>query len=71
MSDHVYKILELTGSSTVGIEDAVENAIARASDTIRHIQWFNVTETRGQVEGGKVAYWQVTMKIGFTLESGG
>jgi len=71
MSDHVYKILELTGSSTVGIEDAVQNAIARASDTIRHIQWFNVTETRGQVEGGKVAYWQVTMKIGFTLESCG
>ena len=55
----------------MGIEDAVQNAIARASDTIRHIQWFNVTETRGQVEGGKVAYWQVTMKIGFTLESGG
>jgi flavin-binding protein dodecin len=69
MTDHVYKILELTGSSTIGIEDAVQKAIARAHQTIRNIQWFNVTETRGHVEDGKVAHWQITLKIGFTLES--
>jgi dodecin len=69
MTDHVYKILELTGSSTIGIEDAVQKAIARAHQTIRNIQWFNVTETRGHVEDGKIAHWQVTLKVGFTLES--
>ena len=69
MTDHVYKILELTGSSTIGIEDAVQKAIARAHQTIRNMQWFNVTETRGHVEDGKVAHWQITLKIGFTLES--
>ena len=68
MSDHVYKSLELTGSSAVGIEDAVAKAIAKASETLRNIQWFNVVETRGHVQGGKVAHWQVTVKIGFTLE---
>ncbi len=68
MSDHVYKSLELTGSSTIGIEDAVQVAIAKAHQTIRNIQWFNVTETRGHVVDGKVAHWQVTLKIGFTLE---
>jgi dodecin len=68
MSDHIYKSLELTGSSTVGIEDAVNKAIAKASETVRNIQWFNVVETRGHVQDGKVAHWQVTVKIGFTLE---
>jgi dodecin len=68
MSDHVYKSLELTGSSTVGIEDAVDKAIAKASETVRNIQWFNVVETRGHVQNGKVAHWQVTVKVGFTLE---
>jgi hypothetical protein len=68
MSDHVYKSLELTGSSTIGIEDAVSKAIAKASETLRNIQWFNVVETRGHVKDGKVAHWQVTIKIGFTLE---
>ena len=68
MSEHVYKLLELTGSSTVGIEDAVQVAIAKASQTIRNIHWFNVTETRGHVVDGKVGHWQVTLKIGFTLE---
>jgi flavin-binding protein dodecin len=68
MSDHVYKSLELTGSSSTGIEDAVSRAIAKASETVRNIQWFNVTETRGHVRDGKVAHWQVTIKIGFTLE---
>lgn len=68
MSNHVYKSIELTGSSTQGIEDAVNTAIARASDTVRNISWFEVTETRGHVQDGKVAYWQVTVKVGFTLD---
>ena len=68
MSDHVYKLLELTGSSTQGIEDAVQKAIAKAHLTVRNIHWFTVTETRGHVIDGKVAHWQVTLKVGFTLE---
>ena len=68
MSNHVYKSLELTGSSTSGIEDAVQRAIAKASESVRHIHWFEVTETRGHVEDGKVAHWQVSLKVGFTLE---
>jgi flavin-binding protein dodecin len=68
MSEHVYKTLELTGSSKTGIEDAVEKAIAKAHQTIRNIHWFNVIETRGHVVDGKVAHWQVTIKVGFTLE---
>jgi len=66
--DHVYKSIELTGSSTTSIEDAVSKAIAKASESLRNIQWFNVVETRGHVKDGKVAHWQVTVKIGFTLE---
>jgi flavin-binding protein dodecin len=68
MTEHVYKLLELTGSSPVGIEEAVKSAIAKASETVRNIHWFEVTETRGHVADGKVAHWQVTLKIGFTLE---
>ena len=68
MAEHVYKLLELTGSSSLGIEDAVKGAIAKAHETVRNIQWFEVTETRGHVADGKVAHWQVTLKIGFTLE---
>lgn len=68
MSNHVYKLLELTGSSTVSIEDAVSAAIAKAHETVRNIQWFTVTETRGHVVEGKVAHWQVSIKAGFTLE---
>lgn len=68
MTDHVYKLLELVGSSTVGIEDAVQRALAKANESVRHIQWFKVEETRGHVVGGKVAHWQVTIKAGFTLE---
>ena len=66
--NHVYKLIELTGSSPNGIEDAVNNAINRASKTVRNMRWFEVTETRGHIENGKVAHWQVTIKIGFTLE---
>ncbi len=68
MSNHVYKTLELTGSSPTSIEDAVSTAIAKASETVRNIQWFKVTETRGHVVDGKIGHWQVTLKIGFTLE---
>lgn len=68
MSNHVYKMLELTGSSQSNIEDAVANAIAKASETVRNIHWFEVVETRGHVADGKVAHWQVTIKAGFTLE---
>lgn len=68
MSEHVYKQIELTGSSKESIEDAVQNALGRASKTLRNIRWFEVTETRGYVEEGEVAYWQVTVKIGFTLD---
>lgn len=68
MSNHVYKTLELTGSSTTGIEDAVTTALAKANETVRNMQWFEVTGTRGHIRDGKVAYWQVTIKVGFTLE---
>ena len=68
MSDHVYKTIELTGSSKTSIEDAVQGAIAKASKTMRGLHWFQVIETRGHIEGGKVAHWQVTLKLGFTLE---
>ena len=68
MTDHVYKQIELTGTSAVGVEDAVANAIAKASKTVRNIHWFQVVETRGQTAGGKVVRWQVTIKAGFTLE---
>ena len=67
MSDHVYKIVELVGSSPTGIEDAIQTAIARASSTIDNIRWFEVTDTRGHVEGGKVSHYQVTIKVGFTV----
>jgi len=68
MSNHIYKHLELTGSSTVGIEDAVQKAIAKAHQTVRNIQWFEITDTRGHVADGAVAHWQVTLKLGFTLD---
>jgi hypothetical protein len=68
MPEHVYKLTEVTGSSAKSYHDAIENAIARAAKTIRHIQWFEVVNMRGHVEDGKVAHWQATIKIGFTLE---
>ena len=68
MSDHVYKTIELVGSSATSVEDAVKNAIAKASQTVRNLRWFEVLETRGHIEDSKVAHWQVTLKLGFTLE---
>jgi dodecin len=67
MSDNVYKIIEIVGSSPTSIEDAIEGAVARAASTLRDIRWFEVKETRGHVENGKVAHYQVTLRIGFTL----
>jgi dodecin len=68
MAEHVYKKIEIVGSSPNGLEEAVHNALSRASKTIRNMRWFEVTETRGYVDDGKIAHWQVTLKIGFTLE---
>lgn len=68
MSDHVYKLLELTGTSTTSVDDAVRNAIARAGKTMHNLRWFQVVEVRGGIDGGKVASWQVTIKVGFTLD---
>ncbi|AWN40624.1 dodecin [Methylobacterium durans] len=69
MSEHVYKVVELVGSSTESIEDAIQGAITRASQTVRNLRWFEVLETRGQVADGKVQHYQVTLKVGFTMES--
>jgi flavin-binding protein dodecin len=68
MTDHVYKQIELTGSSTQSSDDAVRVALEKASKTLRNLHWFQVTETRGQVEDGKVAYWQVTLKVGLRID---
>ena len=68
MPDHVYKKLELTGSSSKSSDDAVRNAIAKAGKTMRNMHWFEVVDTRGHIEKNKVAHWQVTIKVGFTLE---
>jgi hypothetical protein len=68
MSDHVYKHIELTGSSSKSSDDAVATAIAKASKTVRNMHWFEVTETRGHIVDGKIAHWQVTLRVGFTLE---
>jgi dodecin len=69
MTNHVYKSIELTGSSTKSIEDAITGAIGKASKSLRNLHWFQVIETRGHIEDGKVAHYQVTLKVGFTLES--
>lgn len=68
MSHHVYKVVELTGSSPTSSDHAVQTAIARASKTLKHLRWFEVVETRGHIEDGAIAHWQVTLKVGFTLE---
>ncbi len=67
MTDHVYKKIELTGSSSVGMQDAIENAIGKAAATTDNMRWFEVVETRGHIDNGKIAHWQVTVKVGFAL----
>jgi flavin-binding protein dodecin len=68
MKDHVYKTIELTGSSHTSSDDAVRNALAKAGKTIRGMRWFQVLECRGHIEGQSIDHWQVTLKVGFTLE---
>lgn len=68
MKDHVYKVIEVVGSSETSVEDAIKTAIAKASGTVRNMGWFEVTQTRGHIEGGKIGHYQVTLKIGFTLD---
>jgi flavin-binding protein dodecin len=68
MSEHVYKTVELTGSSKTGTDDAIRHAIARASKTLHNLRWFEVTEVRGHLENGEIAHWQVTVKVNFTLD---
>ncbi|MES1944016.1 hypothetical protein PC39_07874 [Salinisphaera sp. PC39] len=69
MSGHVYKVIEVVGSSPEGLEQAIHNGIHEASQSVRQMRWFEVTDTRGNIENGVVAHWQVTLKIGFTMES--
>jgi flavin-binding protein dodecin len=68
MSDHVYKVIELAGSSKKSTDDAIQNAITRASQTLKHLDWFEVVETRGRIADGKIAHYQVVLKVGFRLE---
>jgi flavin-binding protein dodecin len=68
MDDHVYRIIEVAGSSEKSIEDAIRTAVARASATLKHLRWFEVVETRGHIDNGEVHHFQVTLKLGFTLE---
>lgn len=68
MAEHVYRLIEIVGSSKISSDDAVRNAIARARKTVKNMRWFQVVETRGQIDQGELAYWQVTLKIGFTME---
>jgi flavin-binding protein dodecin len=68
--DHVYRVIEITGSSQGGIEDAIQVAISRASQTLRNLRWFEVIQTRGHLDEGKIQHYQVTLKIGFTIDDG-
>jgi flavin-binding protein dodecin len=68
MSNHVYKTIEITGSSPKGLQEAINNAVKKAAESLHNLRWFQVIDTRGEIEKGKVAHWQVTMKVGFTLD---
>lgn len=68
MSDHIYKHIQLTGSSTESIEDAVRKAIERAGKTVKNMRWFQIVDTRGHIEDARVMHWQVTIEVGFTLD---
>ncbi len=69
MSDHIYKIIELTGSSPESTDQAIRSAVRKAGETVKHMDWFEVVETRGSIQGGEVEFWQVTIKVGFRIES--
>ncbi len=68
MAGHVYKKVEIVGSSPDGLQEAIENGVAKAAETLHNLRWFEVVETRGQLDEGRIAHWQVTLKIGFTLD---
>ena len=68
MPDHVYKIVDIVGSSETSIEDAINNAVARASKTLRNLRWFEVAQTRGEIRDGKAHFFQVQVRVGFTME---
>ncbi|MEN3584268.1 dodecin [Streptomyces sp. ZYX-F-203] len=68
MSNHTYRVTEIVGTSPDGVEQAVRNGVSRASSTLRNLDWFEVTQVRGQIDGGRVAHWQVGLKVGFRLE---
>ena len=68
--DHVYRVIEITGSSPTSISDAIQTAVNRASKTLRNLRWFEVVQTRGHLDGGKISHYQVTLKIGFTIDDG-
>ncbi len=68
-SEHVYKVIELVGTSPKSIDDAIQTAITRASATLKHLRWFEVVQTRGHLDNGKIGHYQVTLKVGFTLDS--
>ncbi|ELS58354.1 dodecin [Streptomyces viridochromogenes] len=68
MSNHTYRVTDIVGTSPEGVDQAIRNGIARASQTLRNLDWFEVTEVRGQLDNGQIAHWQVTMKVGFRLE---
>jgi len=68
MDDHVYRVIEIAGSSQTSIEDAIQTAVARASRTLRNLRWFQVIDTRGHLENGKISHYQVTLKVGFTID---
>lgn len=67
-SNNVYKTIELTGSSETSVEDAIRTAVDKAAQTVRNLRWFEVTDTRGHIEDNRIAHWQVTVKLGFTLD---
>jgi len=68
-TNHVYKVIELVGTSAISVDDAIKSGIARANETLKHLRWFEVVQVRGQIEGGHVGHYQVTLKVGFTLNS--
>lgn len=70
MDDHIYRVIQIVGSSDKSIDDAIHRAVARASKTLRELRWFEVVETRGHIDKGKVSHFQVTLKVGFTLDDG-
>lgn len=70
MSEHTYRVTEIVGTSHEGVDAAIKNAVSRASETLRHLDWFEVTEMRGQIENGRIEHYQVGLKVGFRLEEG-